>query len=346
MVDVLRCQQTLGPLELRNNNFYSPTADIEYPVREGLVFMGYAERDDEFVREVSAEEKAHQTSVEFVERDLKWLRESSTLLVDFINYALGKHLIWDGAVGAELGAASGWPAWLFAAAGCEMWLCELEPNSLASGLAFDHPRIGPSRRIVCDASLLPFAAETFDFILCKEFVHHVKDKAALFQEANRVLRSGGFLFVIDPVRNVQSEIRERREPDTHVGHAFVWPKTYSNALREAGFSLIARCNYHSRAGGSRATAGLRHRTRLRLRRGEMSLDPLSSLLMYATGGSLVVIARKEQVASPPARPKLRLVDPATLTWTSDGYDRAIFLEELKKAAVRLSSRPTTPHGAR
>jgi hypothetical protein len=116
--------------------------------------MGYPTGDREFVLRVIAEESARQTSPEFVGRDLDYLRENARILIDLVNCLIGRDLLPEGPRGVEIGAAFGWAAWLLAEAGCEMWLCELEPNSLASGRAFEHPRIGEEARVVCDARFL------------------------------------------------------------------------------------------------------------------------------------------------------------------------------------------------
>ena len=84
----------------------------------------------------------------------------------------------------EVGAGSGWVSYTFAEHGYDAWLCELEPNSLAVGLLYDHPNMGEGKRIVSDATLVPFADGTFDIVVCKEFAHHVPDKYALFAVAN------------------------------------------------------------------------------------------------------------------------------------------------------------------
>ena len=132
--------------------------------------------------------------------------------------------------GVEIGSASGWPSWLFAEVGSDMWLCELEPNSLASGLSFRHPNIGDHQRIVCDATLLPSADSTIDFALCKEFAHHFSDKTKVLREANRVLRNDGLLVLFEPVRNLVTTLLEQRSPDTRFGHSIAWSRGLPQCL--------------------------------------------------------------------------------------------------------------------
>ena len=52
--------------------------------------------------------------------------------------------------------------------------------------------------VQADGSILPFQADSFDFITCQFALHHIQDKAAMLRETFRVLRGGG-RFV---VRNV------------------------------------------------------------------------------------------------------------------------------------------------
>jgi ubiquinone/menaquinone biosynthesis C-methylase UbiE len=86
---------------------------------------------------------------------------------------------------------------LFAEAGYDPWMVDFEPNSLWLGGLYAHPSMGPGKRVVADASLMPFGDGTFDIALVKEFAHHVDDKDRLFAEVNRVLRHGGMLVLID-----------------------------------------------------------------------------------------------------------------------------------------------------
>ncbi len=338
---LLRCQQTLEPLEWTGSGFYSAAADLTFPVRNGLVFMGYDERDESFVRQVIEEESAHQTSAAHVERDLQFLQESSRAVVDIINALTAKQLLRPGMRGLEIGSASGWPSWLFAEAGCEMWLCELEPNSLASGLVFAHENIGEGQRVVCDATLLPFADETFDLVVCKELAHHVEDKQRLFHEANRVLRVGGLFVLFEPVRSVQIAAWEVRHPDPHFGHSIVWPGVYLRDVRAAGFDVAETFNYPVETTGRfRVLRRLRARRREAVRKGRLSFGVAARGFMWLFGGELLVAARK--VSSTGTRPEvsIKVVDPELEIWTQGAsYDRTAFLDELRKAARALVGVP-------
>ncbi len=54
-------------------------------------------------------------------------------------------------------------------------------------------------RIACaDATALPFADGTFDAVLIRDLLHHVPRRQAVLHEAQRVLRPGGRLHLIEP----------------------------------------------------------------------------------------------------------------------------------------------------
>lgn len=52
--------------------------------------------------------------------------------------------------------------------------------------------------IVCDAQYLPFEDNTFNTILMIDVLHHIQKPALFFQEANRVLKNGGRLVLLEP----------------------------------------------------------------------------------------------------------------------------------------------------
>ncbi|MFZ3071952.1 MAG: class I SAM-dependent methyltransferase [Thermodesulfobacteriota bacterium] len=67
-------------------------------------------------------------------------------------------------------------------------------------------------------SQLPFASETFDFIMCQEVIEHIENPWKLFRTANRVLKKGGFLFLTTP--NILSERSKKIFDKTGYFHWF------------------------------------------------------------------------------------------------------------------------------
>jgi len=323
-VNLLRCQQSLSPLELRDDGLFSPASRITYPIKDGLVFMGYDQARDFYFQTVMQEEKDHQTSAEFFERDAEYLSVSAKATAAVMRALDRIQTVRPGARGIEVGAGSGWVSYMFAKQGYDMWICELEPNSLAISHLYDHPNLGPGKRIVSDATLLPFADATFDFVICKEFAHHVADKYALFSEANRVLRPGGTLVLLEPVMSLNSRLYYARYPDPHTDHVIVRLGKYLADLRRAGFEIRARgpYSYHPWEGRLPFIRKWREQTNARLAGGELCHTWWDDAMTSVVGGSLVAVAVKRNTAPAIPRPKIRVVDPNSLTITAT--DREIY----------------------
>ncbi|MEX2237103.1 MAG: class I SAM-dependent methyltransferase [Dehalococcoidia bacterium] len=61
---------------------------------------------------------------------------------------------------------------------------------------------GLSSRAVASATALPFAAQSFDGLLCLDVLEHIPDASAVVAEISRVLRPGGLLVLTVPNRGV------------------------------------------------------------------------------------------------------------------------------------------------
>src|SRR5919107_2243940 len=155
-VGTLRCQQTLQPLEPRDDGLRSPAADLLYPVRDGLVYMGHDAPEADGIESTMEEERVWQGPPANLAQDIEFLRASAPALVDVINLIgrLGAAAPGDALV--DVGSGSGWGSWLFAQAGYDPWLVDFEPNSLWLGGIYEHERPGPGRRVV--ARPTPLAA--------------------------------------------------------------------------------------------------------------------------------------------------------------------------------------------
>lgn len=329
---MLRCQETLGELHSHPDGLYSPLADRVYPIRDGIVFMGYPRDDQEFVLRVMDEEREHQTSERYFERDFEFLRSSSVAVLAMMSMMNRNQIRLSGTRVLELGAGSGWVSWMFAQAGCRVSLCDLEPNGLTTGLVYEHANL--CDRVACDARYAPFADDSFDIVICKELAHHISDKRLLFNEACRVLRLGGWLVTLDPVKSVNSTVREVFRPDSHFGHSLGWPSDYVRAATRSGFAVAELACYQSRATGR---FGVTRRYRARgctaLAQGMPSCDRSMRTFTLLFGGQLMMAARKEHRVSPVSRPSMCVIDPGVVTVSERDIARyrpfAEFLGELE-----------------
>ncbi|HEY7256944.1 MAG TPA: methyltransferase domain-containing protein [Solirubrobacterales bacterium] len=333
------CPETLGPLEARDDGYWSPRAGRLYPVREGLVFMAYPRRDAAMIAETMEEEHDWQGTADVAARNLEYVRANAPRAVDFIN--LVRPLVEANGRrprALELGCGNGWVSWLLAEAGFETWMCDFESNSLATGLNLEHPNIGDGRRFVVDARYPPIADGSMDLVVFKEFVHHVSDHRSLFREANRVLRKGGLMALMEPVRSARQAIYEIRHPDPHQGHHLTSARDYLRSIRGAGFEIARQAYvYGERAGQGPLAARIRDRAVSAIDPARPTGDWFTRLHFRLIGGAqLIVLARKTRDVQPLERPQMTPISPDNLDLESQDlrpYDE--FPTVLGEAAARL-----------
>jgi SAM-dependent methyltransferase len=340
------CPETLGPLEPADGGFWSPRAERLYPLDRGLIFMGYPERDAEMIATTMSEERETQgLGGEVAATNLTYLKQVAPQAVDFIN-TTAPFVSGEGGRAPralELGCGNGWVSWLLAAAGFETWMCDFEANSLATGLNLQHPNLGEGRRFVTDARFAPVAGGSMDLVVFKEFVHHVADYGPLFKEANRVLRDGGTMALMDPVRSLWKTIHELRHPDPHEGHHIAWPDSYLRAIRAAGMEIeLQTPRYMEGANRRRFPAWMRRRAEAAIDAEHPAGDWLSKLQLRLFGGAqLLVVARKVKELAPAPPPPMKAIEPATLIVGDE--DLAAYSEfptVLAAAAQRLDGLPS------
>jgi SAM-dependent methyltransferase len=335
------CPETLGSLEQVDDGFWSPQAERLYPVERGLVFMGYPARDAEMIRATMEEERDYQGLADAAAANLAYLRQAAPRAVDFIHTLerfapRGERPLRS----LELGCGNGWVSWLLAEAGFEAWMCDFEANSLATGLNLAHPNIGEGRRFVTDARYAPIESGAMDVVVFKEFVHHVSDFDPLFREANRVLRDGGMMALMEPTRSLWRTVRELRHPDPHEGHHITWPDSYLRAIRRAGMEIVHQAPvYIPGSNRRRLTAWLKERAVKAIDADHPSGNWFSKLHLRLIGGAqLVVVARKVRDLPIAERPPMAQIDPKTLIVGDD--DLAAYAEfpgVLQDAAARRLS---------
>jgi SAM-dependent methyltransferase len=313
LLDLLRCQQCLGRLVESDQALICTECGISFPICSGLVFMGYPRVCRDGARQVIAVEKAHQTDLNDLKKDIGFAYPSwrvSTLAIRVL-----QHIIGDSGqrpVAVDVGCGGAPMSMLLARAGFETFRCELDPNSCFSGLLWEDASLGVGKHIVCDATVLPFSNQTVDVVFCKEFVHHIVEYSALFKEVSRVLRVGGHLVMIEPTLALVSG------KDDHPGHHYQTMGRYFRALADAGFRPERYYLYFY--GPSRRLRFLNPLKRHL--HGELSSMSATGRLSRALkrvvqrmiGGTNVVFLRKAS-AGPTGgnRPVLELVDPALLT---------------------------------
>jgi SAM-dependent methyltransferase len=302
--------------------------------------MGYPLRDHEMIEATMEEERdAQGLGVDVAAINLAYLKRVAPRAVDFINQAERFVANSDRRPRClELGCGNGWVSWLLAEAGFEVWMCDFEANSLATGMHLEHPRIGAGKRFVTDARFAPFESGSIDVVVLKEFAHHVEDYRGLFREAARVLRPGGTLAMMEPTRSVWQSIREARDPDAREGHHIVWPDVYPRAIRGSGMEIALETPVYDDHGNTRFPAAWMKRRALD------SIDaehPTGNWLAKAQirlfgGAQMNYFAHKAREIPAAPRPEMTAIDPATLIAGEDasgGYEE--FPAVLAAAAKRL-----------
>ena len=100
-----------------------------------------------------------------------------------------------------------------------------------------------------DSATLPFATASFDFVSCQYALHHFRDKAGMFREAFRVLRSSGRLALYNlsphdmPDFIYYPYFPEARDRD----FADFWPpRRLAAEMRATGFAAVTTKRRHLR----------------------------------------------------------------------------------------------------
>ena len=79
----------------------------------------------------------------------------------------------------------------------ELVAVDLDPGRLAIAAERAQAMSGAARVAVADGHQLPFGPNTFDTVVCTLAICDVEDRAAVLEEAHRVLRPGGSLLLVD-----------------------------------------------------------------------------------------------------------------------------------------------------
>jgi 2-polyprenyl-3-methyl-5-hydroxy-6-metoxy-1,4-benzoquinol methylase len=111
---------------------------------------------------------------------------------------LEEHGIRPGSRGLDVGCGQGWYACELALAGYVMSGFDQAPDQIAAARDYANSLGASVDLAVLDASHLPFADATFDFVYSINVLHHIlapEARAAVLREIVRVLRPGGVFFL-------------------------------------------------------------------------------------------------------------------------------------------------------
>jgi SAM-dependent methyltransferase len=164
-------------------------------------------------------------TVDEYERWLPWL-----------NLTSDSHLL-------EVASGSGGPAGYVArATGCQVTGIDANESGVATASQLV-AEAGDSNRVrfkVADATApLPFAQGSFDALLCIDSMNHFPNRAAVFKEWCRVLRTGGRAIFTDPVLITGPVTNDELAGRSSIGlFLFVPPGVNEQLINEAGLRLV------------------------------------------------------------------------------------------------------------
>ena len=174
--------------------------------------------------------------------DIRWVRTLKNLVPGRLSW-FDRQIDWAGLEVLDLGCAGGFMAEALAARGAKV--TGIDPASEAIEVARAHAHAG-GLKIAYDVGVgeaLPYAAGSFDAIVCVDVLEHVSDLTQVLAEAARVLRPGG-LFLFDTInRNplarlatitVAEDILRLLPRGTHDPALFITPRELRAGLINAG----------------------------------------------------------------------------------------------------------------
>jgi len=83
----------------------------------------------------------------------------------------------------------------------------LDASKFILSLARDlHKRNKNTKFIKGFSEKLPFKNESFDFVICRDSIHHFRDPLKSFKEMYRVTKKGGIIYVLDLGRDIPEKL--------------------------------------------------------------------------------------------------------------------------------------------
>lgn len=229
---ILKCQQCLGDLDQIDDLLTCNKCGKRFPIKENLIFMGFDQKNKKEISEIIRTESDHQTNIDEMEKHYKFAVPSFKLgliLANILKHDIDKC----NPIALDIGSGGAPMSKILSDIGFETYKCELDPNSLYSGLIYENDNSSKGKFIVCDARILPFSNESVDLVFCKELVHHIEDYRSLFREINRVLRKGGIFLFVEPSLTLLQQILSQK--DTHFGHHYQTISSYFHSFNEMKF---------------------------------------------------------------------------------------------------------------
>jgi predicted SAM-dependent methyltransferase len=106
--------------------------------------------------------------------------------------------------------------------------------------------VSPLARVKMDVTRIPYAADSFDVIICNHVLEHVQDDRRAMAELYRVLKPAGCAILQVPVSMLLDETCEESAVDTpkererlfgQSDHVRIYARDYKERLEEAGFGV-------------------------------------------------------------------------------------------------------------
>lgn len=99
----------------------------------------------------------------------------------------------------DIGAGLGESSVYFALQGARVTIVDISPQMVDAALSLGRRYGVELRAIVSGAEDLRLPASAYDIIYVANTIHHVRDRALLFEQMNRALKPGGMFFSYDPL---------------------------------------------------------------------------------------------------------------------------------------------------
>jgi SAM-dependent methyltransferase len=183
-----------------------------------------------------------------------WFAESERALLDGVRATRGERLL-------EIGCGEGGNLWHLGTLGA--WRVGVDWSPAKAAFA---RRSTGAEVAAADAARLPFADASFDAVLIRDLLHHLRpdDRAPALAEARRVLKPGGRLTLVEPNRRSPLVLLQAALVRAERGLFRSTAERLRGELAAAGFAIldeetrqplpIARVLLHPRLGAARLTA--------------------------------------------------------------------------------------------